>query len=69
MLRDFPSEDAAEQKEELKSFVMPAMNFPDRISPEAQDLILQLTQNDQDSRISIEDALQHPWFHQMLPFR
>ncbi len=53
---------ALEDLSSVKLFVMPAISFPDRMSKEARDLISRLMDPDPGKRISISEALKHPWF-------
>jgi serine/threonine protein kinase len=41
---------------------MPTISFPDQMSEEARDLIRKLMEPNPENRISISDALNHPWF-------
>jgi len=52
-----------ELEEELNYSRLPPLRFPKKISESAQDLIIQLLKMDPDTRISIEDSLQHPWLN------
>ena len=43
------------------------MHAFDELSPVGRDLLSALLAVDEGSRMSVEDALQHPWFHEVRP--
>jgi serine/threonine protein kinase len=49
----------------LKNTMAGEYKFSDKrtLSAEAMDLVDQLLQNDPNGRISLEDAVKHPWFN------
>jgi serine/threonine protein kinase len=53
---------AAEQSDTCRAIEASSYKIPDHVSPEASDLIRKLLQKDPQRRISLKDALAHPWF-------